>query len=309
MKPFKKALVYEFEGDTGLSQLAHRYAEEVNVITSPDDYQGVLIAEHLKSVDWFLVGVFDDFKNEFYDLETLQLVCIDWTGVDNIDHQFLTENGVSFLNTRGQATEGVAQLMLNMTFNLLRNTPEAMTYAKADGDSFNVFKGYELGSRTVAVRGLGDIGGRYAEMCDFFGAKIKYTNRSQKDTPYEAVDFIELTTDADIFANTTGVTEETANSIKKEHLQALNQNAIILSPGSFQTFVANDLYEFLVERPDVKFWWDVEQTKVWVANKERFLALDNVYVTPHTGFFTHENRPRALKLVRENIENYLSEQR
>ncbi len=305
MKPFKKALIYEFEGDTGLSEMAKEYAEEATIITASDDYQNVITAAHFKGVDFFLAGVFDDYKNEYYDLGTLKFVCIDWTGTDNIDHQFLVNNGVTFMNTRGQATEGVAELMLNMTFNLLRKTPEALSYAKADGDSFNGFKGHELGSRTVAIRGLGDIGRRYAEMCNFFGAEIKYSSRTEKNVSYDLVDFTELTNGADIFANTTDLNTDTTNSIKKEHLEGLNQDAIILSPGIFQAFVADDLYDFLCERPDVKFWWDANQSEEWVANKDKFLALSNVYVTPHTGFFTHENRPRALKLVKENIEKYL----
>lgn len=303
---FKKALVYEFVGDTSLRDLAELFADEINVITATDDYQSVLTADHLRGVDFFLAGVFDDFKNEYYDLETLKLVCVDWTGIDNIDHKFITDNNVTFLNTRGQATEGVAQLMLNMTFNLLRNTLEALQYAKADRQSFAAYKGYELGSRTVAIRGLGDIGSRYAEMCNFFNAKIKYSSKTRKDSDYNFVDFAELLNDTDIFANTTDINDATRGSITKKHLDGLNQAAIILSPGVFQTFVADDLYDFLVERPDVKFWWDANQSPEWKANKERFLALDNVYVTPHTGFLTHENRPRTQELVRKNIEAHMN---
>ena len=117
MKKFKKALVYEFAGSNALTKMAEQYAEEVTTITATDDYQNVLVAEHLKGVDFFLVGVFDDFKNEYYDLETLKYICLDWTSMPKLDLDFLTEHDITIANISGQATTGVSELMLNILLN------------------------------------------------------------------------------------------------------------------------------------------------------------------------------------------------
>jgi|GEM_PF-3013279 len=305
IKPFKKALVYEFEGSDDLTKMAQEYAEEVDTITATDDYQNVLTAEHLKGVDFFLVGVFDDFKNEYYDLDTLKYIAIDWTGMSMIDLDFLESNNITINNVTGQATAGVSELMLNMMLNMIRKTPEAMKYAKADGESFAGFKGTEIGSKTVAVYGLGSIGTRFAEICEFFGADILYHSRTDKEVVYQNVSFEKLTYDADVLAITSAITDETRNSLGTDFMKGLNQDAVILCPGTFEVFKIDELYDFLVARPDVKFWSDVNQSPEWKECKEKYLALDNVYVTPHSGFFTEENRGRALALTKANIEKFI----
>jgi len=304
MKKFKKALVYEFEGSDDLTKMAQVHAEEVTTITAADDYQNVLTAEHLKGVDFFLAGVFDDFKNEYYDLDTLRYIAIDWTDMSMFDLDFLAANNIQIDNVNGHATTGVSELMFNMLLNLVRHTPEAMVYAKADGESFAGFKGTELGSKTVAIYGLGSIGQRFAEICEFFGSDIRYNSQSDKDVAHTNTEFAELTQGTDVLAVTTAVTPETRSSLGKNWLGRLSEDAVILSPGTFEVFNIPELFDFLTERQDVKFWSDVNQSEEWKACKEKFLALDNVYVTPHTGFFTKENRARALALTKANIENY-----
>ncbi len=306
MKPFKKALVYEFEGSDDLTTMAQQYAEEVTTITATDDYQNVLTADHLKGVDFFLVGVFDDFKNEYYDLDTLKYIAIDWTGMSMIDLEFLKENNITIDNINGQATDGVSELMLNMLLNLIRQTPEAMTYAKEGGESFAGFKGSEIASKNVGIFGLGSIGTRFAEICSFFGASIKYASQNEKDVEYQSVPVAELTTDTDVLAITSAITLETRDSFGKDYLVNLNQDGVILIPGTFEVLKINELYDFLVERVDVKCWSDVNQSEEWKECKEKFLALPNFYVTPHTGFFTKENRGRALKLTKANIDNFVA---
>jgi lactate dehydrogenase-like 2-hydroxyacid dehydrogenase len=304
MKKFKKALVYEFEGSDDLTKMAQEYAEEVTTVTATDDYQNVITVDHLKGVDFFLGGVFDDFKNEYYDLDTLKYIAIDWTGMSMIDLDFLAANNIQIDNVNGHATAGVSELMLNMLLNLIRHTPQAMVYAKADGESFAGYKGTELGSKTVSIYGLGSIGQRFAEICEFFGSDIRYNSQSDKKVIYKNIGFDELVKGADVLAVTTAVTPKTRNSLGKDWLSGLSQDAVILSPGTFEVFNIPELYDFLIARPDVKFWSDVNQSKEWKECKEKFLALDNVYVTPHTGFFTKENRARALALTKANIDNY-----
>jgi len=304
MKKFKKALVYEFEGSDDLTKIAQEYSEEVVTITATDDYQNVLTADNLTGVDFFLVGVFDIFKNEYYDLETLKYIAIDWTGMSMIDLDFLADNNIQIDNINGQASAGVSELMLNMLLNLIRHTPEALAYAKAGGESFAGFKGREIGSKTIGIYGLGSIGSRFAEICNFFGASVRYTTQSEKNVPYQKVELTNLSNGADVFVVSTAVTPETRDTIGVEILKDLNKEGVILCPGTFEVFKINELYDFLLKRTDVKFWSDVNQSPEWKECKEKFLALPNFYVTPHCGFFTNENRARALELTEMNIKNF-----
>lgn len=304
MKNFSKTLVYEFEGSTALKEMATEFSDEVIYKAAPDDYKDLLTKEDFKGVGCFITDVFDNFNNNLFDLEHLKYVGTNFTDLAMFDVAFLKENGVAVQNIKGQATEPVSQFMLSILLNTIRKTSNSLKYAKDGGHGFSNFKGIELGSRNIGVYGLGSIGKRFAEICSYFGSEIKHCSQTEKDG-FNKVSLNELAIDTDVLVITVPLTEETKSSIKKENLEKLNDEAIILCPTRLDVLNTSDLIEYLKSRPETTFWMDGNHGDAWDEYHDELLKLDNFLVTPGNGFFTEENRPRALKLTKANVQEYL----
>lgn len=305
MQKFKKALVYEFEGSADLTELVKPFAEKVITKHANDDYKDLLTQENFKDVDCFITDIFDNFKNELFDLKTLKYVGTNFTDLAMFDVEFLEKNGVTVKNIKGQATEPVAEFMLSVLLNIIRKTDKALEYAKNGGHGFSDFKGTEIGSKNVAVYGLGGIGGRFADICHYFGASVSYTSRTTR-SDYTQKELNELTEDVDVLVVTVPLTDETRGTITKEILEKLNEEAVILCPTRLDVLNTPELVQYLKENPKSTFWMDGNHGDAWEAHHKELLELDNFLVTPGNGFFTKENRPRAHNLTKTNIESYLS---
>lgn len=304
MARFKKALVYEFEGSTDLSELVHPFADVVVTKHAEDDYQNLLTQQDFKEVDCFVTDIFDHFKNELFGLDTLKYIGANFTDLSMFDVAFLEKNGVVVKNIKGQATESVAQLMLSILLNVLRKTNKALEFAKEGGHGFGDFKGTEIGSQNVAVYGLGSIGKRFADICHYFGSSIRYTSHT-KEGDYTQKELSHLTEDADVLAITVPLTDETKGTITKAILDKLNEEAAVLCPARLDIVHVPDLIAFLKERPGSTFWVDGNHGEAWDAYHQGLLKLDNFLVTPGNAFFTKENRPRAYERTKQNMQRFL----
>src|SRR4051812_45816668 len=93
-------------------------------------------------------------------------------GIDNVDVEAATQHGVVVMNTPGGNTISTAELSFAMILNLARKVPQAyasMTQGKWDRKQF---QGIELSGKTLAVLGMGRIGGEVAKRALAFGMKV-----------------------------------------------------------------------------------------------------------------------------------------
>ncbi|HJN83287.1 MAG TPA: NAD(P)-dependent oxidoreductase, partial [Verrucomicrobiota bacterium] len=83
-------------------------------------------------------------------------------GVDNIDIEAATQNGVIVMNTPGGNTIATCELTFSMMMALARNIPQA--HGSMAGGEWNrkAFKGVELYGKTLGILGMGRIGGEVA---------------------------------------------------------------------------------------------------------------------------------------------------
>ena len=90
-------------------------------------------------------------------------------GVDNIDLGRATELGIAVINAPGGNTVSVAELALGLLLALVRNLIPAATSMEAGRWDRSILGGSELRGRTLAIVGLGRIGGEVARRARAFG--------------------------------------------------------------------------------------------------------------------------------------------
>jgi D-3-phosphoglycerate dehydrogenase len=89
-------------------------------------------------------------------------------GVDNIDIESATENGVIVMNTPTGNTIATAELTFTHMLCGARPIPQASASMKAGKWARKDFSGSELRNKTLAVIGLGRIGAEVAEKSESF---------------------------------------------------------------------------------------------------------------------------------------------
>ena len=119
--------------------------------------------------------------------ENLKFIDVAFTGVDHVGLDAAREKGIAVSNASGYSNEAVAELVLGMALNLLRNISAVEARCRA-GQTKEGLVGSELKGKTVGIIGYGKIGSRSAELFHAFGCKVLAQSRSHKANAPEYVE-------------------------------------------------------------------------------------------------------------------------
>jgi D-3-phosphoglycerate dehydrogenase len=164
----------------------------------------------------------------------LKLIGRAGAGVDNIDIESATRNGIIVMNTPGGNTVSAAEHACGMMLAAARLIPQASADVKQGNWSKKKFTGVELEGKTLAIIGLGKIGREVASRMQGFGMKtIAYDPMIPKEYA-DRLD-IELLPLADNFRRADFITihsslnESTRNLISKETFKLMKDGVIIVN--------------------------------------------------------------------------------
>ncbi|XP_003701138.1 D-3-phosphoglycerate dehydrogenase [Megachile rotundata] len=94
------------------------------------------------------------------------------TGVDNIDLEAATRNGVIVLNTPGGNSISACELTCALISALARNVAQAAQSLKEGRWDRKLYSGFELSEKTLAVLGMGRIGREVTKRMQAFGMRV-----------------------------------------------------------------------------------------------------------------------------------------
>lgn len=217
------------------------------------------LAEQCKDADIVFCGPVDFFRREVIEkLDNCKLIHSLGVGFDKIDLEAAKEKGIYVCNNRAVNAAPVAELAVGHMINCLRRIPEADAKIKANGvEGFNEsFKEYqvkgqsELGSRVVGLVGLGAIGRAAVKMLKAFGCTIKYYDvfrdeKFEKENDLEFCTYEEILKTCDIISYHVPVLDATRNMVRKETIDMMKQDAIIINVARGEIVNNEDLAEAL----------------------------------------------------------------
>ncbi len=106
-------------------------------------------------------------------LPALQVVAVHGAGVDQVDVEACSARGVLVTNAPGANAVAVAELTIALMLNLARRIPESAARVHGEGAWGEArHTGIELRGRTLGLIGLGQIGGRVADIARALGMKV-----------------------------------------------------------------------------------------------------------------------------------------
>lgn len=234
-------------------------------------------------------------------------------GIDNVDRQAATENGVIVMNTPLGNTVTTAELAISLMCSLSRHIPKADRGTRSGSWKKKGLMGTELTGKTLGVIGLGRIGQVAAKRA--LGLEMNviahdpYLSSRGGDSPISAVDLVELDellSQADFVTLHVPLLDSTRNLISEEKLALMKPSARLINAARGGLVDEAALAVALEEGRLAGAALDVMAEEP-PAPDHPLVGRDDVILTPHLGASSHEAQENVARQVAEQISTFFIE--
>ncbi|MCS7179728.1 MAG: phosphoglycerate dehydrogenase [bacterium] len=227
-------------------------------------------------------------------------------GLDNIDIQSATENGVIVMNAPEGNTISAAEHTIGLIFALARNIPNANQTLKNGKWEKKKFLGTELYGKTIGIVGVGRIGRRVATLAKNIGMKViaydPYVNEEEiREMGITLVNFEGLLKQSDIITFHLPLTEETYHLISDKEFEIMKDGVMIINCARGGIIDEEALVRYLKKGKVKGAALDVFEKEP--IEQSPLFEFENVIVTPHLGASTKEAQVNvAIQLSTQIVE-------
>lgn len=247
--------------------------------------------------------------------DTLKLVCITATGMNNVDLQTAKNLGIEVKNVAGYSTKSVAQHTLMMALALSAKLPFYDSYCKsgeyAKSPIFtNLSTPLELlNGKKWGIIGLGTIGLEVARLANAFGAEVNYYSTSGKNQNpnYTSLPLDTLLQTSSIISIHAPLNEATQDLINKNNLCKIKEGGILINVGRGGIVNEKDLAEEMQKR-EIYAGFDVFTKEPMIENHP-FLnpkIANQLILTPHNAWGYEDSKEILIQGVLKNIQEFLA---
>lgn len=241
-KPFAPAAVEGIKKEVSEAgyelALLEKYTEKKQLLDAVADADALIIRS-------------DKIDNEVFDAaKQLKIVVRAGAGYDNVDLAAATAHKVVVMNTPGQNSNAVAELVLGLLVYAVRNF-------------YNGKTGTELKGKKLGILAFGNVGRNVARIAKGFGMDVYAFDAFCPASAIEAAEVTpvasrdELFEKCDIVSLHIPATDETRNSINYDVVTKLPKNGILINTARKEVIDEEGLIKALAEREDLKYIADI----------------------------------------------------
>ena len=241
-------------------------------------------------------------------LQAIGCFCI---GVNQVDLETATKNGVVVFNAPYSNTRSVAELVIGASIMLIRRIPDK-NKAAHDGVWMKDAKGsFELRGKTLGIIGYGNIGSQVSVLAESIGMKVVFYDVETKlplGNAEDAKSLKELLHRSDVVTLHVPETPQSKNLINKTTLKYFKKGAILLNYARGEVVDLEALRKQILEGNIGGAAVDVfpeEPEKNGDPFRTPLQDLSNVILTPHIGGSTEEAQQNIGEDVSAKLFNYL----
>lgn len=200
----------------------------------------------------------------------LKVVVRAGAGYDNIDLAEATAHGVCVMNTPGQNSNAVAELVFGMLVMMIRN-------------NYNGTAGTELKEKTLGIHAYGQVGRNVARIAKGFGMTVSALDPFVKDEDMIADGITPIHSVEELYKNNQYVslhipaTPQTKKSVTKELIKLMPKNGVLINTARKEVIDEESLVEAFAERADFRYVADVKPDNA-AELKEKY--GDRIFYTP-----------------------------
>jgi phosphoglycerate dehydrogenase-like enzyme len=227
----------------------------------------------------------------------------------SIDLDACTRLGIVVCHTAG-GPDSTSELAWGLILSLLRHIP-LEHHAMRQG-AWQSTVGTELGGRTLGTIGLGHIGSRVARVAQAFGMRVLAWSQNltpEKATAVgaQAVSLEQLLRESDIVTIHTRLSDRTRSLLGARQLAWMRPSAVLINTSRGPIVDEAALVDALRSRRIGGAGLDVYDIEPLPASHP-LRKLDNVVLTPHLGYVTHEVYRGFYTQTLENVLAYLNDE-
>ena len=229
-------------------------------------------------------------------------------GVDNVDLESATANGVVVMNTPFGNAITTAEHAIAMIMALARQIPMADLSTQAGKWEKSRFVGVEVTGKTLGIIGCGNIGSIVADRA--LGLKMKViaydpflTREHARDISVEKVELDALLARADFISLHTPLTEQTRGIIDAAALAKARKGVRIINCARGGLVVEKDLKAALESGQVAGAALDVFEVEP--AKENLLFGTENLVCTPHLGASTTEAQVNVALQVADQMADYM----
>ncbi len=277
-------------------------------VLTADQLDGKL-AEHLESADALIVrsAVQADAKLLSH-AKKLRVIGRAGVGVDNIDLEAATHQGIAVMNTPGANAVAVAEQTLGMMLAMARHLCRADALMHAGKWEKKSLQGTELRGKVLGIVGLGRIGLEVARRARAFGMELLghdpfVSVAVAKEQGIRVVGLDEVYAAADYITLHVGLTPQTAGMINKDSISRMKKGVRLVNCARGELVIEADLAEGLKQGHVAGAAIDVFAEEP--PKNSPLVALENVVLTPHVGGSTQEAQEAVGVQIAQQVKEYL----
>jgi D-3-phosphoglycerate dehydrogenase len=256
--------------------------------------------------DGVIAGLEDYDETVLNSLDNLKCLIRVGVGTDNVDLKITAKKNIFVANTPDAPSRSVAELVIALTFALLRKIPQ-LDHDLKNG-VWNKRVGNLLKGKVIGIIGLGRIGKIVAEIFISLGNQVlaydlNIDNNWSKKCGLKYVKLNDLLLNSDII--TLHLPQTDIPIIGKDEFAKLNKQTYLINLSRGNSIDEKALYEALLQNEIAGAAIDTFLEEPYSGS---LISLDNIILTPHIGSYASESKLEmeleAARLLINFFNNY-----
>lgn len=291
LEPLRQCLPdWQFHAQTEPGQVSKRIRDAAIVVTN----KVCISREHIRSAPG------------------LRLVCVAATGINNIDLEAASDNGVVVCNARNYATASVTEhvfaLLLTLTRRLDSYRQRVHHGDWSNSPNFCLFDASigELAGKTLGIIGYGVLGQAVAQLAQAFSMQVQIAQRLYGAALPNRVALERLLETSDVISLHCPLSEQTRGLIGATQLQRMKPGAILINTARGGIVDEAALVAALKEKRIAAAAVDVAQQEPPAADNPLLqYSSPRLIVTPHIAWASQPARQQLMDETLRNIQAFL----
>jgi len=267
-------------------------------------------------------------------LANLKMIATRSTGYDHIDLEYCRQAGIVVCNVPTYGCHTVAEHVFGLLLTISHHVVDAVNRTRRGEFSFKGLEGFDLHGKTIGIIGTGDIGECVVKIANGFDMRILAFDPKPKEVlvseyGLEYTTFDTLLAEADIITLHVPGTEKTYHMISHDQFHKMKDGVILINTARGSVVDTRALVTAISDQKIAAAGLDVlaaepvireEAELLRSAFQDRYdttmlladhilLRLRNVFITPHSAFYTREAVGRILEVTENNIRAFIRGER
>lgn len=250
-------------------------------------------------------------KTIFEALPTVKCIVRYGVGYDNVNLEDARKYGVQVCNVPDYGTLEVADQALAHMMNLTRKIAHSNNLIRTGiWDYRRNIPVYRLRECTVGICGVGRIGSAFAERVHALGCKVIAYDVEQNNRKRHFPDFVEFFTfeqllaESDILSIHCPLNQHTYHMFSMDALSRMKPSAYLINVSRGGIVDETALYHMLKCGKLAGAALDVAENEP-LSTSSPLLTLDNLFVTPHSAWYSEESSKELKRKVAEEAVRFL----